>query len=224
MAFVDSLTAVGNSATGISFDFSDLVAILAVLVAVVGPLLIARANRKQVRVLQAENAKSSKELEELRAKLEKGAFTHRMQFENEYGIYNRIWEETTQISLTAYGAAYSLGKVLQASGKVGVEEELTRHMKLLEEHDEKMKDFMSQVENIKPFVSEKIFKSLFDLHRKLFSLTGWESWVAKEIVKEDPDLDEYGKQVAEQLPQIDIAKNAVCEAIKVRITLMTSEH
>jgi len=140
----------------------------------------------------------------LSASLEKSVHVHKVQFEKEFQVYEKIWAEL--VSLQDITISLRPGMDFFKPG----ESEEERKRKRIDAFNKVYQSFRGLVDKSRPFYPESIYKHL----DKLMQLARSESIDYSYLVDKDRDYWKQGKENAELIIK---GIEEVCEAIRKRI-------
>lgn len=110
------------------------------------------------RILESEKAKHDKMLAELQDKLrqqtEKKIYIHKIQFEKEFLIYEKIWEKLCPVQSKVRALRPIIDQIDSR------EDEEVRKKRRLNEAGQVLEDFCKEVEFFRPFYPEKVYQKL----------------------------------------------------------------
>ena len=176
--------------------------ILTALVTFTGKMWLSYLNEKQ-------KGEVNKEIEKLKAILDKQVHVHKLQFETELKIYQEIWSILVEVRK----ATAKLRPIVDSFDPNETEDE--RKHRRLTEFGNAFQKFIDQVNKERPFYPEEIYSKLRDL-------IGIVREEAIDYEYSKPRDKGYWKKAEENSEVINQHIDEICEAIRQRIKNMSA--
>lgn len=154
------------------------------------------------------NAIQQKQIERLKAENLKSVHVHRLQFEKEFEIYNKLWENLVELSLTV--------KSLRPRGEF-VDPKKTKEEIINEKHTEFRKYYnlvVNMVYKNRPFYSKEVFEAL----ELLITKSKFE--FMEVLSNPDKKSHEYWEGGEITFNEVTRMIDNICEEIRKRIGLL----
>jgi len=159
------------------------------------------------RKVESVKTEYMSQLEKLKSELDKTVYISKVQFEAEFNIYKEIWSELINLE----HATKELRPMLDSGYKPGEtkEQRKAERSKIAQEAHQ---SFVKLIDKYRPFYPQKIWEEL----NKLLNITWGE---AVDYFVGDPKADHctYWKESKENMDNIVVEINLICEAIRNRL-------
>lgn len=195
----------------ISIDMATLVASVVIAVlgnGLLGSYLLQRLRNQQDMALARLKADQDAEVKRLQAAVDRTVFVHRVQFETEFAAMKAVWEKV----MATRGTMASLRPTFSTAPENETKEEaLKRFFVRRKAFQEALGELKDVVFNSEPFISETLYRELFD---KLLLAASAEDLSVKVHKPGEPDWFETGEK---NLGNFMLSANSVGNLIRLRI-------
>jgi hypothetical protein len=168
-------------------------------------------NAKEIEAIRSQFRKEvDEQLHILRDHIERGQFIHKLQFETEFNAYRDLWQKV----VTANSAAFNLRPIadFRPVGKSDKEIKDERLKTLYDAHFDLRKSYIFS----RPFLAPVVYNAMTAL-AEIIHVEG----VGYQYGDPRQDRQQYWEESEKNAKQMEMHSNAICEAIRERIGMMS---